>query len=537
MAASTGATEQHARDFARGPERASGRRIVGGLTLSLLSAFLLVVIWQSFGNLWWLTFVAFVPMYAAQYRVLPRRWSAVPVALAFAGYYLALWLLTASVLSPGVIFVGALGFGIIGLAIGVFLRPFAERTGYRWFVVQFPLMWVAIDLLIQNNEILGTNSWIGYRLDGVPQLVQPVSIVGTSALNLLLLVINSAIALVVLALMDRRWPELAEEGVPRRVLLWSVAIPVAVTTIWIACSLHIFNDVSTRMGPNVRVAAVQPGLDNATPGTLISAGNVSPGRSDAQRVEDQIDQLTSMTRQAAGQGAKVVVWPEETLDYDPRVTHTEWIPALVRETGVHLVMGFTPDATNGAAPNTALLWSPGGKVVAQYLKTKRVLAEGEAFAPGTVYPTVSTPVGVLGMIICFDIDFPDGPARREVLNGAQLILAPSIDFASISDARRASTVFRAIENRVAMVKADVAWDSVLVAPNGRVIASTAVHAEGGGQALLVADLPLGPLNAPFSQYGNTPFQWLVYATTIVMIGCMATSWRRRRVAGKVAPTT
>lgn len=532
MATKTGAAEQGEGVSAGEYQRASGRRILAGLALSLLSAILLVVIWQSFGNLWWLTFVAFVPMYVAQYRVLPRRWSAVPVAVAFMGYYLALWLLTASVLSPGVIIAATLGCGFIGLVIGLFLRPFAERTGYRWFIVQFPLIWVAIDLVVQDNEILGTNSWIGYRLDAVPQLVQPVSITGTPALNLLLLVINSAIALMVLALMDRRWPGLADVAVPQRVLLWSVAVPGVVAAIWVACSLHLFGEVSARMGPTVRVAAVQPGLDNATPGTLISAGNTQPGRSDAQRVEDQIDELSRMTREAAGQGAGVVVWPEETLNYDPRENHTEWIPALVRETGVYLVMGFTPDAENGAAPNTALLWSPEGEIEALYLKTKRVLAEGEAFPPGTFYPTVRTPLGRLGMIICFDIDFPNGPARREVLNGAQMILAPSIDFASISDVRRASTVFRAIENRVAMVKADVAWDSVLVAPNGRVIASTAMHAERGGQALLVADVPLGPLNAPFTQYGNTPFQWLVYAATLVMIGCMATSWRHRKVSGK-----
>ena len=404
----------------------------------------------------------------------------------------------------------------------------SERTGYRWFVVQFPLIWVTIDLLVQNNEILGTYSWIGYRLGAAPQLVQPVSIVGTPALNLLLLVINSAVALVALALMDRRWPKLTDRPVPRRVLVWSTSISVAVAVIWLFSSLHMFDDVSKRMGPGVRVAAVQPGLDNATPGTLISAGNIFPGRSDAERIADQIDQLSDMTRRAAQQGAKIVVWPEETLNYDPRVDHTEWIPALVRQTGVYLAMGFTPDSSNGAAPNTALLWSPEGRVVAVYFKTKRVLAEGEAFTPGTVYPTVTTSVGVLGMIICFDIDFPNGPARREVLNGAQLILAPSIDFASITDVRSASTVFRAIENRVAMVKADVAWDSVLVAPNGRVIAGTAVRDERGGPALLVAEVPLGPLDAPFTQYGNTPFQWLVYAATLIMVGTLATSWHRER---------
>lgn len=502
------------------------RRIVGGILLSLLSGVALVVIWPSLGNLWWLSFVAFVPMYVAQYRLLPRRWGAVPVGVAFGAYYLALFLNATSVMSIGPILGIAAGAAVIGLLIGVFLRPFAERTGYRWFVVQLPLLWVSIDLLIQNNEIVGTYPWIAYRLAGAPQLVQPVSIVGTPALSLLIHIVNAAVALIVLALIDRSRTPAVEHPVPDRVLAWSVAVPLAVTLVWGGSSVALYREVSERMGPEVRVAAVQPGLDNATPGTLISAGNVTPGRTEEQRIADQITQLSRLTRDAAAQGAKVVVWPEETLNYDPRVKHTDWIPALLRQTGVTLAMGFTPDASTGSAPNTGLLWSPDGEVKAVYYKTKRVLVEGEAFTPGTVYPTIDTEHGVLGMIICFDIDFPDGPARKVASNGAQMILAPSIDFLSVADIRSASTAFRAVENRVAMVKADVAWDSVMVAPNGRVVAKTVEHAERGGQALLVADLPLGPRGAPFTRFGGTPFQWLTYAATLVMLAAMVLSRRR-----------
>ena len=106
------------------------RRIVGGILLSLLSGVALVVIWPSLGNLWWLSFVAFVPMYVAQYRLLPRRWGAVPVGVAFGAYYLALFLNATSVMSIGPILGIAAGAAVIGLLIGVFLRPFAERTGY-----------------------------------------------------------------------------------------------------------------------------------------------------------------------------------------------------------------------------------------------------------------------------------------------------------------------------------------------------------------------------------------------------------------------
>jgi len=84
-------------------------------------------------------------------------------------------------------------------------------------------------------------------------------------------------------------------------------------------------------------------------------------------------------------------------------------------------------------------------------------------------------------------------------NGAQMILAPSIDFESV---------------------ADVAWDSVIVAPNGRVITSTAVHTERGDSALLVADIPMGPRGAPFTKYGGAPFRVLEWAVTLLMLGVL-----------------
>jgi apolipoprotein N-acyltransferase len=110
-------------------------RTVGGVFLALLSAALLVVIWPTFGNLWWLAFVAFVPMYVAQYRLLPRRWSALAVAIAFGAYYFALFLNARSVLSIGPIIGIGVGAALVGGLIGMFLRPFAERSNYRWFVV------------------------------------------------------------------------------------------------------------------------------------------------------------------------------------------------------------------------------------------------------------------------------------------------------------------------------------------------------------------------------------------------------------------
>ena len=228
-----------------------------------------IVSWQAFGDQWWLIFVAFVPMYVAQYRIFSRRWSAVAVGIATAGYYLSLLLQGSSVIPATTIATGTVALGAIGWVIGLFMRPFAERTGYRWFLVQYPLIWVALDLLVQDNEILGSGSWIAYRLGDAPHLIQPVSILSTPALSLLLLIINSAIALLVLTAMDRKWPHLADCAHPR-------------TSGAVVIHRHLGGDcrlariepgdlhqTTSEMGPAARVAAVQPGLDNAPSGTLI----------------------------------------------------------------------------------------------------------------------------------------------------------------------------------------------------------------------------------------------------------------------------
>jgi hypothetical protein len=51
-------------------------------------------------------------------------------------------------------------------------------------------------------------------------------------LSLLLLIINSAIALLVLKAMDRKWPHLAGAPIPGRVVLWP-SIVTAATVAWL----------------------------------------------------------------------------------------------------------------------------------------------------------------------------------------------------------------------------------------------------------------------------------------------------------------
>ncbi len=496
--------------------KASAPRTVGGLALSVVSAVLLFVMWNGRGNLWPLVLVAFVPMYVAQYRILPRRLSAFALAIAACGYWLAMW--SFGGLGPVVTIGGALAIAAVWLVVGIFERPFAERTRYRWFLVQLPLLWVGAEVLFQANLVTASNYFIAYRLAPAPQLIQPVSIVSTPVLSFLIVMINAAIALVVLTAMDRRWPELATVPVPARTVAWSAAVTGAVTIAWVAVSVLIYWQVSNDMGPVVRVAAIQPGHGDETPGFLSgSAGTgLTPEENQARRDRLQA-KLVSMTADAARQGAQLIVWPEEVLDYDPLAEDQgDWIAELARSSNATIVVGYQQDPSLGwETPNMAVTYLPTGEIAGQpYYKVHPVVVHGEAFrTPSmypeyqTPYPTYLTPFGQLGVVICWDHDFPNSAARLEAVTGADIMAVPAWDPSAMVPLRWQSLVFRAAENRIPMVKAEYFGDSTIVDANGDVVARR--ESQEGEAVVLVGDAHLGPRGAPFSDIAGYPFALLV----------------------------
>jgi predicted amidohydrolase len=74
--------------------------------------------------------------------------------------------------------------------------------------------------------------------------------------------------------------------------------------------------------------------------------------------------------------------------------------------------------------NTAVLTGPNGKLVGTYRKTCLPREEIEGgITPGSEYPVFDTRFGKVGIMICWDIHFPE-VARRLAINGAELILVP-----------------------------------------------------------------------------------------------------------------
>lgn len=498
-------------------------RLLLGLLLAAVSAALLFMTYDGHGGLWPLTLVAFVPMYVAQYRLLPRKWSSLALAIAAFGWWLPIGLSAESILGiVVVVLLSALFAGLWGV-IGIWERPFSERTRYRWFLIQLPLIWVAAEIIFQSNLLLGSLFWYAYRLAPVPQLIQPVSLVSTPALSFLLLMINAAIALALLRWIDGRWPQLATVPVPRRTVKWSAIIAAALAVVWVASSLLLYSWVSAALGPQVRVAMIQTGRDNTTfnPDVAVSPELAQPDHPMSVALRDQ---LTQMTQAAAADGAKLAVWPEEGISYDVRGADGNWIRDLATSQDLTIVVGFMTDYPAYTTPNMAAVFLPDG-TIGEYYKIHPVIAMAEAFDTPIGYPVFDTPFGRMGVQICFDHDFPNSTTRIDALEGAQMVAVVSADPPSLANLRWQSVVFRAVENRTAVVKDNIGYSSVAVNPNGDIAART-VDGVGPETTNLLADVHLGPLGAPFTHTGGYPFGLLVIVGLIARYGTQIVLRRR-----------
>jgi apolipoprotein N-acyltransferase len=155
--------------------------------------------------------------------------------------------------------------------------------------------------------------------------------------------------------------------------------------------------------------------------------------------------------------------------------------------------------------------SPQGEFLETYGKAHPVSYAGETSLAHNGYPVVDTPAGKLGTIICYDLTYAD-TARGAARNGAQLIAAPSNDWPELYDKEYIMPMYRAIENRVALIKADTQFDSVIVDPYGRIL--SLASSSQGKAALVMADVPIGTADTPQVFLGD----WVGWLCLLGMIG-------------------
>ena len=123
---------------------------------------------------------------------------------------------------------------------------------------------------------------------------------------------------------------------------------------------------------------------------------------------------------------------------------TKYLGSLAKKHDLYIVAGLL-ERSGKVVYNTAVLVGPHGNLVGKYRKVCLPREEIEGgVSPGTEYPVFNTRFGRLGLMVCWDVQFPE-VARNLSVNGAEVIAMPIWG----GNATLASA--RAIENQVFLV--------------------------------------------------------------------------------------
>jgi (R)-amidase len=125
------------------------------------------------------------------------------------------------------------------------------------------------------------------------------------------------------------------------------------------------------------------------------------------------------------------------------------IQAAARQANVSVAIGFA-EAEHGRFFNSALLINTNGEVLLHYRKSHLYLSDQGVFERGGEFPVCEWNGLQLGLLICFDIEFPEA-ARALARNGAELLVVLDGNMQPYGHVHRQMLPVRAMENQLAIV--------------------------------------------------------------------------------------
>jgi apolipoprotein N-acyltransferase len=336
-------------------------------------------------------------------------------------------------------------------------------AGPAWLTTEFGRLW-----------LFGGFPWelLGYSQTSVLPVAQLASLFGVHGVTLLVVFINSALALALVGPGRHRVPLLAVAGGLLGIVVWFGA--------W-----RLSGDDLVRDGTPFVVGLVQ--------GNIAQANKWDP----AMR-QTILSRYLDLSRQTAGAGVELIVWPESAIPFsfedDP---DGEAVRQLARETGAHLLFGSTEHQRDPVPRSfvAAFVLRPDGETAAVY--HKRYLVPFGEYVPfrsllffvspfvemqtdfSTGASPLLLPIGphLIGTAICYEIIYP-ALVRSFVRQGGQLLTTIANDAwygrSAAPYQHFQQATMRAIEQGRYLVRAANTGISGVVDPYGRVLARSAL---------------------------------------------------------------
>lgn len=162
--------------------------------------------------------------------------------------------------------------------------------------------------------------------------------------------------------------------------------------------------------------------------------------SELGEVEANVEKAVSLIEDAAKKGANIVCLPElfstgynlnilkeksaelsiEYYDYT-----MEKMAKAAKENNVYLLASFGEiREMPGIVYNSTILFDDNGDKVGSFAKSHLWALDRLYFKEGSNYPVFDTKYGKIGIVICYDVGFPES-VRNLCLNGAEIVFIPS----------------------------------------------------------------------------------------------------------------
>ncbi len=528
-------------------------RLPAGRTLAAVGSGILMAAAYPPFEVSQLAWVALVPLLIAMMGVAPREGARLGWITGLTFWLTGLsWLLRLFETSPAPFPLILLGWAVLSVYCAAYVAVFAYTFAWLAGRIGTARLWQTLLLMA-----LATATWVGGEYArgaigggfpwndlGISQfrnlgLIQAAAWGGVAAVSAVIMLMNVGIAFTI-----RRYLP----GPDRQKYRPHVELFVGLLAI-VLCYRFGFAAVRGHgaLPPSVTIAAVQPAIPQIKKWET----------GDAERILTRLRQLTDSAATAEPR-PDLIVWPE-TATPDCATTENESL-GLIRDMGRHgipLLVG-TMDVTDAGKGeflcyNASLLFTPEGTIAARYDK-QHLVPFGEYIPFSEAIPWLArlAPMGwnctagraatvmeagdppvPFSCLICFE-DIMPGLARRAVLNGARLLINQTNDAwfdRSAGPVQHLShSVFRAIENRVPVIRVANSGITCLVHPTGAIDSPTS-NAPGVPPAAAIPSWDVGIPGpewtpTPYARHGDLSFA--LPCACLALAGFVLALWASRR---------
>ncbi len=509
------------------------------LTLAFLSGILLVLIFPNF-NLSFLAWIALVPLFLALGGRNLKESFNLGFLTGLTSFMGILYWIAPTIMSSGesklLAFISLLLLSsYLAVYYGIFClicRYMSLRvTQYTFGLFFAPALWVSVELL--RAYLFSGFPWalLGYSQWNFTPMIQISEFTGVYGVSFLVVMVNGSLTQAGLSLGFARGEKvLSKTKLLRNVL--PLALSVLVVVSCLAYGLIIVSKESLGRSQNF------PGEKSMTKVALLQ-GNIDQYMKWDKKYERLIkDTYGELVDMASKENPQLIIWPETALPgYLKRERQLqEWVEKVVGQTNAYHIIG-SPEYRGGAYYNAAFLISPKGEILAEYDKIHLVpfgeivpfrpilslfvgvLNELGDFSPSRERKLLKTPFGNFAVLICWEGIFPH-LVRKFVKDGADYLANITNDAWFLKTAAPFQhfivSVFRAVENRVCVVRVANTGVSGFIDQYGRIINRTEIFKKD----YLTSSVSRKIHQTFYTRYGDI-FAYLCVALSISFI-----IWRR-----------